>query len=183
MSIACMEFYQFCYLTELVVPQTDNEVVHLRPRGSFDPPSRVVCSVFCIQGFDPVDDSAQYGIRWCSGDGVCIPLYVMGCKPHDTKRQDIILATVLTVSLCMLVLLTYCLCCRRVSKVQRQLRHFKQSLAGMPRSGKMSIVVTDIQGYSGKGRKPQHVCRLFIIVFVIPCHHQGNEEGVGHSWV
>jgi hypothetical protein len=96
-----------------------------------------------------VDDSATYARRWCGEGDQCIPLKLIGCKPRDNRLVVVTLATVLTVSLCVLVLLTYCLCCRRVSKVQRQLRHFKQSLAGMPRTGKMSIVVTDIQGYSG----------------------------------
>jgi hypothetical protein len=48
------------------------------------------------------------------------------------------------------VLVTYCFCCRRVSKPVRTFHAMRKRALGMPKSGRMSVVVTDIEGYSGE---------------------------------
>jgi hypothetical protein len=47
------------------------------------------------------------------------------------------------------ILLTYCLCYQRASKPWRVLKAIKKRTSGMPKKGKMCVVVTDIEGYSG----------------------------------
>lgn len=49
----------------------------------------------------------------------------------------------------MLASLFVSLCLARTGKVRRQLEWWRKHLSGMPQVGKMSIVVTDIEGYSG----------------------------------
>lgn len=54
--------------------------------------------------------------------------------------------------LCLLIMLAslfVSLCLARTGKVRRQLEWWRKHLSGMPQVGKMSIVVTDIEGYSG----------------------------------
>lgn len=50
--------------------------------------------------------------------------------------------------LLLLMLLIY-LSFKRLGKIKRQLEWWRKHLAGMPKCGEMSIVVTDIEGYSG----------------------------------
>lgn len=50
--------------------------------------------------------------------------------------------------LLLLMLLLY-LSFRRLGRIRRQLEWWRKHLAGMPRCGEMSLVVTDIEGYSG----------------------------------
>jgi hypothetical protein len=51
--------------------------------------------------------------------------------------------------LVMLTSLSLNMCMARTGKIRRQLNWWHKHLAGMPKSGKMAIVVTDIEGYSG----------------------------------
>jgi hypothetical protein len=50
--------------------------------------------------------------------------------------------------LLLLMLLVY-LSFKRLGRMKRQLEWWRKHLAGMPRCGEMSIVTTDIEGYSG----------------------------------
>jgi hypothetical protein len=55
--------------------------------------------------------------------------------------------------LCVMVMLAslfVSLCLARTGKVRRQWEWWRKHLSGMPQAGKMSIVVTDIEGYSGE---------------------------------
>jgi hypothetical protein len=52
--------------------------------------------------------------------------------------------------LLLLMLLVY-LSFNRLGRIKRQLEWWRKHLAGMPKCGEMSIVVTDIEGYSGEG--------------------------------
>jgi hypothetical protein len=51
--------------------------------------------------------------------------------------------------LVMLTSISLNMCMARTGKIRRQLNWWHKHLAGMPKSGKMAIVVTDIEGYSG----------------------------------
>lgn len=59
-------------------------------------------------------------------------------------------ALAVLILLIMLASLFLSLCIARTGKVRRQLEWWRKHLSGMPQHGKMSIVVTDIEGYSGE---------------------------------
>jgi hypothetical protein len=67
--------------------------------------------------------------------------------------QYVLVSVAALAMLCLLVMLAslfVSLCLARTGKVRRQLEWWKKHISGMPQTGKMSIVVTDIEGYSGK---------------------------------
>lgn len=67
-------------------------------------------------------------------------------------------AAALLLLLVMLTSLSLNMCMARTGKIRRQLNWWHKHLAGMPRTGKMAIVVTDIEGYSGVCAAAQHYC-------------------------
>lgn len=79
----------------------------------------------------------------------CVPA---AQEPTLTKSEAIAVAicgAAFCLLMLMLVSVTGNLCIARTGKIRRQLNWWHKHLAGMPKSGKMSIVVTDIEGYSG----------------------------------
>jgi hypothetical protein len=50
----------------------------------------------------------------------------------------------------VLLFLALNLCCARASKLRRYYMRVKMQLKGAPKSGRLSLVITDIEGYSGK---------------------------------
>jgi hypothetical protein len=83
-------------------------------------------------------------------------IWLQVCVRHVsglTSWQYVLVSVAALAMLCLLVMLAslfVSLCLARTGKVRRQLEWWKKHLSGMPQTGKMSIVVTDIEGYSGK---------------------------------
>lgn len=71
------------------------------------------------------------------------------CRPEDDTLLLVLSIMLPILALCLLVLLCYCLCCRRVTKLFRAYSSVKKRVSGKPTSGSVSVVVTDIEGYSG----------------------------------
>jgi len=82
------------------------------------------------------------------------------CQPRSKALSSwhyILISFAALAMLCLLVMLAslfVSLCLARTGKVRRQLEWWRKHLSGMPQHGKMSIVVTDIEGYSGERRWP-----------------------------
>ena len=79
---------------------------------------------------------------------------IVDCVPVDHMAYWKIVVIVVVTGLvgAALILLAYCFCCRRISKPVRALRAVRKRALGMPKSGPMTVVVTDIEGYSSEGR-------------------------------
>lgn len=78
---------------------------------------------------------------------------VMTCKVASGTKINLGLVAGLVCGggvLLLLMLLVY-LSFNRLGRIKRQLEWWRKHLAGMPKCGEMSIVVTDIEGYSGEG--------------------------------
>lgn len=71
--------------------------------------------------------------------------------------QYVLVSVASLIALCLCVMLAslfVSLCLARTGKVRRQVEWWRKHLSGMPQTGKMSIVVTDIEGYSGEHLLP-----------------------------
>lgn len=84
---------------------------------------------------------------------ICCAAQVCIQKPTTlTTWQYVLVSLAALATLCVLVMLAslfVSLCLARTGKVRRQVEWWRKHLSGMPQVGKMSIVVTDIEGYSG----------------------------------
>ena len=67
------------------------------------------------------------------------------CRFNSGLVAGIVSAGAVLLLLMLLVYLSF----KRLGRMKRQLEWWRKHLAGMPRCGEMSIVTTDIEGYSG----------------------------------
>jgi hypothetical protein len=80
------------------------------------------------------------------------PIQVCRASTQWPTWKLVLISIVALVLLCTMIMLTslfVSLCLARTGKVRRQWEWWRKHLSGMPQAGKMSIVVTDIEGYSG----------------------------------
>lgn len=77
---------------------------------------------------------------------------VMTCKAVSAPRfnSSLVAGIVSTGGVLLLLMLLVHLSFKRLGRIKRQLEWWRKNLAGMPKCGEMSIVVTDIEGYSGE---------------------------------
>jgi hypothetical protein len=87
---------------------------------------------------------------------------VMTCKAVSSPPFDssLVAGIVSAGTVLLLLMLLVHLSFKRLGRIKRQLEWWRKHLAGMPKCGEMSIVVTDIEGYSG-GRPCCH--RLSVV--------------------
>jgi hypothetical protein len=107
------------------------------------------------------DSSARVRVNftqaWCNSShenhtGHCIDAYIFKCAlrqpPQLTLAQQV--AVGVAVSFCIVLLAVMAnTCMAHASKVRRYYIRAKTRLQGAPKHGRMSLVVTDIEGYSG----------------------------------
>lgn len=73
-------------------------------------------------------------------------------KPQINPWVYAIVSVAALIGLCLMIMLAslfVSMCLARTGKWRRQIAWWTKHLSGMPQTGKMSIVVTDIEGYSG----------------------------------
>ncbi|KAI8469159.1 MAG: nucleotide cyclase [Monoraphidium minutum] len=123
----------------------------------------------CVQGFQPSFTDDQREIWEVLGDTFNVTGYepinmqVLTCRPTDghIPLWQLLLAILFAGLVgAGLVMVAYFFCCRRVSKPVRAFNAIKKRALGMPRRGRMSVVVTDIEGYSDMmSRSPELMFR------------------------
>lgn len=76
----------------------------------------------------------------------------MTCKAVSAPRfnPSLVAGIVSAGGVLLLLMLLVHLSFKRLGRIKRQLEWWRKNLAGMPKCGEMSIVVTDIEGYSGE---------------------------------
>jgi len=78
---------------------------------------------------------------------------VMTCRPSPVPSRvntSVIAGIICSGLVLLLIMLLVYLSFKRLGRMKRQLEWWRKHLAGMPKCGEMSIVVTDIEGYSGE---------------------------------
>jgi hypothetical protein len=93
----------------------------------------------------------------------------MTCKAVSTPRfnPSLVAGIVSAGGVLLLLLLLVHLSSKRLGRIKRQLEWWRKNLAGMPKGGEMSIVVTDIEGYSGEFCVCE--CRGALTLLYPPC--------------
>jgi hypothetical protein len=119
----------------------------------------------CLQGYEEMRNNRQ---RWLWRNSFLvqhagyppIDMRILNCVPRESLNLlEIAAATVgAGTAGAVLLMLGYCFCCRRASKPVRAFHAMRKRAMGMPKAGRVSIVVTDIEGYSGA------LCFLFVVV-------------------
>jgi len=110
----------------------------------------------CISGYQESNDAREEAVwanAWLEANANYTPvdMTILTCelKPRFGPQQVALLTVINGAFLIALVLVSYCFCCRRVSKPVRAIQAIRKRAVGMPKVGRMSVVVTDIEGYSG----------------------------------
>lgn len=128
----------------------------------------VRCTACCVrlQFYDKSDGRYPYtGINdWCDADfnskvlanvtpGPCLDMSIFYCKPvSDRLLKPGVRAAVAVAAILVFIIVVGCLAhvlLAKASKFRRFLELATIRMKGPPRSGRMSLVVTDIEGYSG----------------------------------
>eukprot|EP00878_Enallax_costatus_P027375 GHUV01029459.1.p1 GENE.GHUV01029459.1~~GHUV01029459.1.p1 ORF type:complete len:331 (+),score=64.27 GHUV01029459.1:448-1440(+) len=116
----------------------------------------------CTPGFDQ-DNSPSARVPvvkttlWCKNwsapwQGDCLDMYTFQCRLHEEPQLSLQgkVGLALGGALMFVVLVVAAnMCMAYASKVRRLYVRAKMRLQGVPKHGKMSLVVTDIEGYSG----------------------------------
>jgi hypothetical protein len=94
---------------------------------------------------------------WCNAsqgphDGHCVDAYIFKCSlrqpPQLTLAQQVAVGVAVAICVVLLAVLVN-MCMAHASKMRRYYVRAKTRLQGTPKHGRMSLVVTDIEGYSG----------------------------------
>lgn len=85
----------------------------------------------------------------------------MTCRAVSSPRfnSGLVAGIVSAGAVLLLLMVLVHLSFKRLGRIKRQLEWWRKHLAGMPRCGDMSIVVTDIEGYSGGSCEGCCFCR------------------------
>jgi hypothetical protein len=135
----------------------------LRPEGILQAAHSLTVCQLHAQGFEPGGmvatgfPTACGGPRTSNGSSSEPPpqqlceefMSVMTCKPSPKVNASLISGIVVGGVVLLLLLATVNLFVRRVHNMRRKLEWWRKHLLGLPSGGQLSIVVTDIEGYSG----------------------------------
>ncbi|KAF6240831.1 hypothetical protein COO60DRAFT_1708984 [Scenedesmus sp. NREL 46B-D3] len=100
----------------------------------------------------PVNITSAWGL--CSSapqEGPCLKAYIFSCSPRQPPQLSLMqqVAVGMAVAFCSVLLAVMAnTCMAHASKVRRYYIRAKTRLKGTPKHGRMSLVVTDIEGYS-----------------------------------
>jgi hypothetical protein len=117
--------------------------------------------VYCPAQAYVQDSNARVPVNltssWCDASqlpqhGHCVDAYIFKCSlrqpPHLTLAQQVAVGVVVAFCVVLLAVLVN-MCMAHASRMRRYYMRAKTRLQGTPKHGRMSLVVTDIEGYSG----------------------------------
>ncbi|KAF6251508.1 hypothetical protein COO60DRAFT_610652 [Scenedesmus sp. NREL 46B-D3] len=100
----------------------------------------------------PVNITSAWGLSSSAPqEGPCLKAYIFSCSPRQPPQLSLMqqVAVGMAVAFCSVLLAVMAnTCMAHASKVRRYYIRAKTRLKGTPKHGRMSLVVTDIEGYS-----------------------------------